>query len=116
MTTPTAFASRLGIWAVTGSSVLLLNGCAPPPQILDAWLSADGMTLELGIDTCNADLTTEVEYTASFVYITVNAENDHTGDDCADGLTIVLEQPMGNRQLVNGRTGDIIVPKLREGE
>lgn len=114
MTARTALASRPSLWAVTGCSMLLLSGCAAPPQILDAWLAADGATLELTIDTCNADLTIEVEYTASFVYVTVDAENDHTGDACADGLTIVLEEPMGDRQLVDGRSGDFIVPKQRE--
>jgi hypothetical protein len=115
MTTRSALVSPPGIWAVIGCSMLPLTGCAQPPQIMDAWLSVDGVTLELALDTCNADLTTAVDFTASFVYVTVDAENDDRGSDCGDGLTLVLGEPLGERLLVDGRTGDIIVPKLREG-
>jgi hypothetical protein len=61
--------------------------------------------LSLGIDTCNADLSADVEETAEEVRIRVHAENDTT-DDCADSLQVTLDDALGNRRVIDDRTGE----------
>jgi hypothetical protein len=41
------------------------------------------------------------------VTVTVTARND-TSDDCADALIVHLDQPLGDRQLLDGVTGDLV--------
>ena len=60
--------------------------------------------LSLGIDTCNADLSAEVEETAEEVRIRVHAENDTT-DDCGDSIRLTLDDTLGNRHVIDDRTG-----------
>jgi hypothetical protein len=60
--------------------------------------------LSLGINTCNADLSTEVEETAEEVRIRVHAENNTRGD-CADVILVTLDDDLGNRRVIDDRTG-----------
>jgi hypothetical protein len=59
------------------------------------------------VGSCNADLTAEVEESPSQVTVTVTARDD-TSDDCLDGLIVHLDQPLGDRQLLDGVTGDVV--------
>jgi hypothetical protein len=61
--------------------------------------------LELGINTCNADLSADVEETAEEVRIRVHAENNTTAD-CADGMRVTLDDALGNRRVIDDRTGE----------
>jgi hypothetical protein len=67
----------------------------------------DGRTLKLIVGSCNADLTAEVEESPSQVTVTVTARDD-TSDDCLDGLIVHLDQPLGDRQLLDGVTRDVV--------
>jgi Domain of unknown function (DUF4352) len=60
--------------------------------------------LSLGINTCNADLSADVEETAEEVRIRVHAENNTTAD-CADGMRVTLDDALGNRRVIDDRTG-----------
>ncbi len=102
--------TRHGVLAVLGS-VLLLAGCAFHPEISpQAGLGPDGITLEFGVDTCNADLEASVVESAATVEVTIVARDDTT-NDCRDTLTVVLDYPLGDRELVDGATGR--VPEVR---
>ena len=70
----------------------------------------DERTLNLIVGTCNADLTTEVDESRSQVVVTVTARND-TSDDCLDGVIVHLDQPLGDRQLLDGVTGSRVPVK-----
>jgi Domain of unknown function (DUF4352) len=62
-------------------------------------------TLSFGLNTCNADLSADVEETAEEVRIRVHAENNTTGD-CADGMRVTLDDDLGNRRVIDDRTGE----------
>jgi hypothetical protein len=62
-------------------------------------------TLSFGINTCNADLSADVEETAEEVRIRVHAENNTTGD-CADSMRVTLDDDLGNRRVIDDRTGE----------
>ena len=86
---------------------LVLAGCSTNPEITEVYLRSDGVTIEVGVNTCNADLNAVVVESDTTVKMTITAENDTT-DDCADSIAITLDQPMGDRQLINGSTGDVV--------
>ncbi len=97
--------TRLLLWM--SALAVLLAGCSRSPEIMTAYLSADGMTIELEVDTCNADLAFQVEESDTAVAITVEAEND-TNDDCLDNLVISIDEPLGDRDLIDRSTGEVV--------
>jgi hypothetical protein len=61
--------------------------------------------LSLGTATCNADLSADVEETAEEVRIRVHAEND-TRNDCRDFIRVTLDDALGDRSVIDERTGE----------
>jgi hypothetical protein len=82
-----------------------------------ATLLSDNRTLELEFDVCNAspfDVAVEEE-TASEVVLAVSVGGG-TDDACADGATIVLPQPLGDRRvMVEGADGTYEIDVFRYG-
>ncbi len=97
---------RLNAVLVAGLA-LMLAGCSTNPEITEVYLRSDGVAIEFGVNTCNADLDAVVVESDTAVEVTITAENDTT-DDCADSIAITLDQPLGDRQLINGSTGDVL--------
>jgi hypothetical protein len=91
-------------WAGVALLAMVLSACSANADILEASTQGDERTLNLIVDTCNADLTTEVEESRSRVVVTLKARND-TSDDCLDGVVVHLDQPLGDRRLLDGGTG-----------
>jgi hypothetical protein len=96
----------LGVALVVGL-VVLLAGCSTNPAINEVYLRSDGVTIEFGVGSCNADLDAEVVESDTTVEVTITAEND-TSQDCADLVVITLDRPLGERELVNGSTGEVL--------
>jgi hypothetical protein len=86
---------------------LVLAACSTDPEINEVYLRSDGVTVEIGVNTCNADLDAVVVESDTTVEVTITAEND-TPDDCADSIVITLDQPLGDRPLIDGSTGNAI--------
>jgi len=80
---------------------MLLSGCshAGSPEIFGASVEADGRKLVLTVGSCHADLSAEVDESASRVIVSVIARNG-TNDDCADLIIVHLDQPLGARRLL----------------
>lgn len=55
--------------------------------------------VSLLVPTCNATLTVDVEETESEVRVAVSYTDDSVGDDCADGVVVQLDRPLGDRRL-----------------
>lgn len=88
---------------------VLAVGCGLVPQdarILQAAIAADDPTrLELMVDSCNADVSTDVVESADEVVVTVTVRND-TQDDCADLAVVELDEPLADRAVVDGARGE----------
>jgi hypothetical protein len=79
-----------------------------------ASLEADDQ-LGVSINSCNKHPTTEVVESPETVTITAYAPPPGiNGEDCADGVLVTLDQPLGDRLLVDGSNG-FTVPVLRQG-
>ena len=92
-------------------TLVVTVGCGLLPKqvpITEARLGDDGRTLELGVASCNAEHTVEVdEQAADEVRITVTARGDD-GNDCMDGVSVVLKEQLEGRTVVDGSTGDVV--------
>lgn len=91
---------------LVASLVLLGCGGRRDARIVDAVLEGD-RTLVLSIDACNADDNrTETTEEDDAVTIAVNTDDPPGGDDCADGVTVELADPLGNRALIDESTSE----------
>jgi hypothetical protein len=104
---------REGTWlfavgvATVGAVLVLMAACESSDDVRISGVDGEPLsrTLSLGINTCNADLSTEVEETAEEVRIRVHAENNTTGD-CRDSIRVTLDDDLGNRRVIDDRTGE----------
>lgn len=71
----------------------------------------DGVTIEFGVDTCNADPDASVVESDTRVEVSITAKNDTT-DDCRDHLIISLDSPLEGRELVDASTGETLEVRL----
>lgn len=84
-------------------------------QINRAQLLPDG-TLVANLNVCNAgENAVRVSEASDEVVVTAETNGPVAGDDCSDGVTGPLDDPLGDRQLVDGSTGEPI-PVEREAE
>ena len=99
-------AGAVGV-ATIAAGLVLMAACVDlnDPRIRGVSGEPSSRLLSLGITTCNADLSTEVEETAEEVRILVHAENDTT-DDCGDSIRLTLDDDLGNRRVIDDRTGE----------
>lgn len=62
------------------------------------------------IDGCEGDLETTLEESDGEVVITVVSTTRSSDDGGRNPVTVVLSQPLGDRQVVDGKTGDEVPP------
>ena len=69
----------------------------------------DPLTLLLSVGACNAENNqATVDETAEAVTVTVVTDDPSGGADCADGVRVVLDEPLGVRELIDGSTGQAV--------
>ena len=98
-----------GVGAATIAAVSVLTAACVDVSDDDGRISSvsgepSSRFVSLGINTCNADLSAELEETAEEVRIRVHAENNTRGD-CADVILVTLDGALGNRRVIDDRTG-----------
>lgn len=104
----------LGI-AILSAAVLgpiSLKACADSRSedvaIESATLRSDG-SLVVTLDTCNAELTkASVQESAEEVRVAMTVTGDDSNEDCADNFEVVLKQPLGERELIDAKSGSRI--------
>jgi hypothetical protein len=91
-------------------AAMLLASCSASgvADIMEASVGEGGRELVLTVDSCNADLSADVEESPSRVTVIVNVRN-HTSDDCADVVIVHLEEPLGERELVDASGAPVTV-------
>lgn len=84
---------------------LVLAACASGgrEQVEIMAASSDGTIVDMTVASCNANPSAEVDESDERVVITVMADRPGPNrDDCADGITVRLSDPLGSRQLIDG--------------
>ncbi len=82
----------------------------------DAHLFPDGRTLSVGVNSCNGTPTADVDQGTDEVRITAEAyiPGGDDQDSCMDEVTVGLTEPLGNRRVVDGTTGqELEVERLK---
>ncbi len=66
--------------------------------------------LELNVDSCNENPTAEVVESDTEVRVQVTSGRwfGRNADDCADGVTVTLNAPLGTRTVVDQSTGQVV--------
>jgi hypothetical protein len=93
---------KTGLVVVLACAVLL-TGCgwiSKSVKIIGVHASADGLTLEAKVSSCNAELSVDVREDYQSVSLYVTARNGADAD-CADVISIVLEDPLSSRRVID---------------
>lgn len=81
-----------------------------PVEVLSAFASGDGTTVEIGVSSCDGDPTASTDETADEVAVRVTAEVVVEGDrfECQDVVPVTLGAPLGDRRLIDGSSGTAV--------
>lgn len=74
-------------------------------QPIVGW-SNGGAVQSVSVGTCHGDPAATVEEDDRTVKITVTSTKRSPGDDCLDSLQVELDRPLGDRQVIDGATGE----------
>ncbi|MFP4148302.1 MAG: hypothetical protein ACLFV0_02325 [Nitriliruptoraceae bacterium] len=88
-----------------------LAGCTTGPQRgpveIDGGTQVDPQTLSLNVPSCHGDPEiTVLDETDTEIRIEVVSTVHTNGDDCEDVIETTLEQPLGNREVIDRTSGD----------
>jgi hypothetical protein len=94
---------------------LMASGCSEddrsPVTAFEAVTSRDGQVVDVSVNSCNASPRAEVTAeTDDEVRFKVEAYD--SADDCADGVSLCLSAPLGDRDLVDETSGDVIEVRI----
>ncbi len=91
----------------------LVSACSSPVTIQEISASPDGTVLSLLLSACNADLVVDYSVDDEAVMILVQERGSFIGsgrDDCSDEYTIVLDEPLGDRIVIDEQSGQQLLP------
>ncbi|GBE24717.1 hypothetical protein BMS3Bbin02_00992 [bacterium BMS3Bbin02] len=94
--------------------MIVLVACGSGANIYGAARSPDGISIELSVGACNADLSLDVVETPESVTVKVTAQNEDTGSACADKYFFDLSEPLGERILIDGSDGEVLDVQIDE--
>jgi hypothetical protein len=90
-----------------------LGGCGDPssgPREIESLQMEDEDTLRGQVLSCQADVYVEVEESFEEVVLSVTVEGD-TPADCIDGDFVAdLDEPLGDREVIDGTSGETLEP------
>jgi len=95
------------IAAVVVGSVLLMGCGAAEPRIIEVYGEPSSRTVEAAINTCDQHPRLLVEESAEEVIVTLLVNDlDFIRGRCSDGAAVMLIDPLGERAVVDGETGE----------
>ncbi len=94
---------------------MLAAACSRTPAIMQVTVSDSDMSLELYLGSCNADPEVDVVETDQAVTLLVGpvSKDIFFGRSCQDRWIVELDQPLGDRAVRDGNTGEdllVLVP------
>ncbi len=108
--------SAIAVWA---ASAVLLGGCGPAePMLAEVYGDSPSTNLEMSVNTCNQNPTLLIEESATKIIVAVEADEveGSARNDCLDGAVATLAQPLGDREVIDAATGDVVVVLPLEGD
>jgi hypothetical protein len=97
--------------SILGAVVVLSVGCSDRSEatrIIEGEYRAATQVLALSVASCNAELSSKLEETATSVRVAVRAQGGDPHADCADGIEVRLDRPLDDRRVVDALTGNVV--------
>lgn len=87
---------------------MLLSGCgAADPRIIEVYGEPSSYLVEAAVNTCNQHPRLFVEESVDQVVVTLIVNDlDLNRGDCSDGAVVTLGEPLGERVVIDGATGE----------
>jgi hypothetical protein len=82
------------------------------PRVTRAYGTTTSTELTLNIDSCHQHPKVDADESASEIRLTVTADADNS-DDCGDIARVTLDDPVGERSIIDTATGeplDLVTP------
>lgn len=80
-------------------------------EVLEVSVNEDGTTLGVGVNTCNEPSTeVSIDVSGDVVVVTASTRSGYGcggREDCADARTVELEEPIGDRRIVDGEGDEL---------
>lgn len=89
------------------SADALLSGCQVSAPVIEVWVGTDDRELQVTVDSCNREPEVTAVETAEDVRLHARVDRSFAlaTNACADGATVMLEEPLGNRAVLDESTG-----------
>jgi hypothetical protein len=100
-----------GVIAVVACVFLASRGCdGRNRSVFAAYGDPESTRLELNVASCNETPTAKVVESDTEVRVQVTSGRwlGRNGDDCADGVVVTLNAPLGTRTVVDQSTGETV--------
>jgi hypothetical protein len=110
-----------GIWVAGLISACGTANGTPTPEAVTTPISInelfgdpDDRRLALGVNSCQDDPKVDAVETDDEVRLTVTIVGERSGLECQDSVDVVLNEPLGNRQVRDMATQEIVVIEAPE--
>ena len=94
---------RPTVGAIAVVVAAMLSGCgSSSATVAEVYVVENGRAVDVIVNTCHADLDIDVDETPESITITASRRDREFfgGDDCADMVRVVLEDPVGSRRFL----------------
>jgi hypothetical protein len=96
---------------IFGACLVLTVGCADRSEatpIIEGEYRGATQVLALTVTSCNAEVSAELVETATSVRVAVESKGGDRPADCADGIEVRLDRPLGDRRVIDEHTGNVV--------
>lgn len=101
----------VGLFGLIG--LISLTGCRGQPTVMEVHVIDDGLRLEVVLDTCNADVSVDIDEYGDRVVVRATGRDAHLidtgGDDCLDVVRVDLDRRLGDRRVTDSSGDEIVV-------
>jgi hypothetical protein len=102
---------RVRLSSIFGACLVLVVGCSDRSEatpIIDGEYRGATQVLALTVTSCNAEVSAELVETATSVRVAVESKGGDRLADCADGIEVRLDRPLGDRRVIDDHTGKVV--------
>jgi hypothetical protein len=102
---------RVRLSSIFGVCLVLVVGCSDRSEatpIIEGEYREATQVLALTVTSCNAKVSAELVETATSVRVAVESKGGDRFADCADGIDVHLDRPLGDRRVIDEHTGKVV--------
>lgn len=104
--------TKAGVLVTTLNGASVCAACAQATRVYEAELSVDGTRIAFLYSICGEVTSATVEETDAVVTVSPLRSGPLivlVSNDCQDRVVVQLSEPLGDRTVVNGPTGEVVI-------